>query len=134
MSSSTSRVPSYHRRIGVFWWLGKRTYFVFVMRELSSIFVAWFVVFLLMFVAAVGGGEQAYEDFLDLASHPAMVALNVVGLAFIVLHTITWFALTPQAMVLRLGGRQVPGIVILAAQYTGLAVVSAFIYWLVVLA
>ena len=60
--------------------------------------------------------------------------MNAVALVFLVLHTITWFALTPQAMVLRLGGRQVPGIVIIAAQYAGLAVVSAFIYWLVVLA
>jgi hypothetical protein len=37
-------------------------------------------------------------------------------------------------MVLRLGGRRVPGLVIIAAQYAGLAVVSGFIYWLVVLA
>ena len=60
--------------------------------------------------------------------------MNAVALAFLLLHTVTWFALTPRAMVLRLRGRQVPGIVIIAAQYAGLAVVSAFIYWLVVLA
>jgi fumarate reductase subunit C len=57
-----------------------------------------------------------------------------VALAFLVLHTITWFALTPQAMVLNLGGRRVPGALIIVAQYVGLAAVSAFIYWLVVLA
>jgi len=131
MSSSTSRVPSYQRRIGVFWWLGKRTYFVFVMRELSSIFVAWFVVFLLLFISAVGRGEQAYEDFLDRASHPVLVTLNVVALAFLVLHTITWFALTPQAMVLRVRGQRVPAWVIIASQYAGLLVVSAIVYWLV---
>ena len=134
MSTSTQRVPSYQRRIGVFWWVHKRSYFLFVMRELSSLFVAWFVVYLLMFIAAVGGGEQEYEKFLDHASSPLMLAVNAVALAFLVLHTVTWFALTPRAMVLRLRGRQVPGIVIIAAQYAGLAVVSAFIYWLVVLA
>jgi fumarate reductase subunit C len=134
MSTDLGRVPSYQRKLGVFWWLHKRTYFVFVMRELSSIFVAWFIIFLLMFVAAVGGGEQKYEDFKDLASHPLMILLNVVTLGFLVLHTITWFALTPQAMELRVRGNKVPGIAIVAAQYAGLAVVSAFIYWLVVLA
>ena len=134
MSTSVTRVPSYQRRIGVFWWVHKRSYFLFVMRELSSLFVAWFVVYLLMFIAAVGGGEQEYEEFLDRASSPLLLAVNAVALAFLVLHTVTWFALTPQAMVLRLRGRQVPGIVIIAAQYAGLAVVSAFIYWLVVLA
>ncbi len=131
MSSSTDRVPSYQRPIGVFWWLRKRTYFVFVMRELSSIFVAWFVVFLLLFIRAVGHGDQAYQDFLDWASNPVVVALNVVGLAFLVLHTITWFALTPQAMVVKLGGKRVPASMIIASQYVGLLVVSAFVFWLV---
>lgn len=134
MSASTGRVPSYRRPIGVFWWLHKRSYFLFVMRELSSIFVAWFVVYLLMFIAAVGGGQEAYDAFLDRASSPLLLVVNAVALAFLVLHTITWFALTPRAMVLRLRGRQVPGPVIIAAQYAGLAVVSAFIYWLVVVA
>ena len=122
---------TYQRRMSVLWWVRKPTYFLFVMRELSSLFVGWFVLYLLMFIAAVGNGEEAYRDFLDRASHPAMVALNVVALAFVVLHAITWFALTPQAMVLRVGGRQVPGAVIMAAQYAGLVVVSAVVYWLV---
>jgi fumarate reductase subunit C len=132
MSTSTQRVPSYQRRMGVFWWVRKRSYFLFVMRELSSLFVAWSVVYLLMFIAAVGGDEGTYERFLDRASSPLLLLVNAVALGFLVLHTITWFALTPRAMVLRLGGRQVPGIVIIAAQYAGLAVVSGFIYWLVV--
>ena len=132
--STPIRVPSYQRRIGVFWWVHKRSYFLFVMRELSSLFVAWFVVYLLMFVAAVGGGRQKYDAFLDRASSPLFLVVNAVALAFLVLHTITWFALTPQAMVLNLGRRRVPGVLIVAAQYVGLAAVSAFIYWLVVLA
>ena len=134
MSTSVTRVPSYQRRMSVFWWVHKRSYFLFVMRELSSLFVAWFVVYLLMFIAAVGGGAEKYDAFLDRASSPLFLVVNAVALAFLVLHTITWFALTPQAMVLNLGGRRVPGVLIIAAQYVGLAAVSAFIYWLVVLA
>ena len=134
MSTPVTRVPSYHRRMGVFWWVHKRSYFLFVMRELSSLFVAWFVVYLLMFIAAVGGGEAKYDAFLDRASSPLFLVVNAVALAFLVLHTITWFALTPQAMVLNLGGRRVPGALIIVAQYVGLAAVSAFVFWLVVLA
>ncbi len=48
-----------------------------------------------------------------------------------VLHTITWFMLTPQAMVVSVRGRRVPAAAILGGQYVGLAVVSAFIFWLV---
>ena len=134
MSTSVTRVPSYQRRMSVFWWVHKRSYFLFVMRELSSLFVAWFVVYLLMFIAAVGGGEEKYDAFLDRASSPLFLVVNAVALAFLILHTITWFALTPQAMVLNLGGRRVPGMLIIVAQYAGLAAVSGFVYWLLVLA
>jgi fumarate reductase subunit C len=126
-----STLAPYRRPVSTWWWLRKRSYFVFVMRELSSFFVAWFVLFLLLMIAAVGRGESSYEGFLDFASHPVVVAVNVVASAFLVLHVVTWFALTPQAMVVQVRGRRVPGSVILASQYVGLAVVSGFVVWLV---
>ena len=58
----------YRPRVSTWWWTRKRTYFVFVMRELSSIFVGWFVVYLMLFAYAVGQGEAAYERFLDWAA------------------------------------------------------------------
>ena len=122
---------TWRRPVSTWWWLRKRTYFVFVMRELSSLFVGWFVVFLLLLIRAVGRGDAAYEDFLDWAASPMVVVIDVVAFAFIVLHAVTWFSLTPQAMVLRVRGRTVPGWLIIGAQYAGLAVVSAFIAWLV---
>ena len=131
MSTQTEEDLRFHRRIPVLWWIRKRSYFLFVMRELSSLFIAWLVLYLLLFVRSVGRGEQAYEDFLDWASSPWLVVLNVVAFAFLVLHTITWFSLTPQAMVLDVGGRRVPPAAIIGAQYAGLVVVSAFIFWLV---
>ena len=121
----------YRPRVSTWWWTRKRSYFVFVMRELSSIFIAWFVVYLLLFVYAIGQSEAAYRNFLDWAAAPWVVALNVVASAFVLLHTVTWFSLTPQAMDVRLDGRKVPGFHIIAGQYTGLVVVSAFVLWLV---
>ncbi len=122
---------TYRRPIPVLWWVRKRSYFLFVMRELSSIFIAWLVLYLLLFVRAVGRGEAAYDDFLDWAASPVLVVLNVVALAFVVLHTITWFSLTPQAMVVSLGGRRLPAAAIIGAQYAGLGVVSTLVVWLV---
>ena len=49
----------YRRPISTWWWIRKRTYFVFVMRELSSIFVAWFAVFLMVMIFAIGRGEAS---------------------------------------------------------------------------
>ncbi len=121
----------YHRRIPVLWWVRKRSYFVFVMRELSSIFIAWLVLYLCLFVRAVGRGEAAYRAHLEWAAAPWLVVLNVVAFGFVVLHTVTWFTLTPRAMVVAVRGRRVPGALIIGAQYAVLAVVSGLVFWLV---
>jgi fumarate reductase subunit C len=121
----------HHRPMPVLWWVRKRSYFVFVMRELSSIFIAWLVLYLCLFVRAVGEGEAAYRAHLEWAASPWLVVLNLVALGFVVLHTVTWFALTPRAMVVAVRGRRVPDAVVIGAQYAVLAVVSGFVLWLV---
>lgn len=121
----------YRRPVSVWWWTRKRTYFLFVMRELSSLFIAWLVFFLLLLIRAVAHGEAAYAEFLERAASPWLVALNLVAFGFLLLHAVTWFSLTPKAMVLSVRGRRVPPAAILGAQYAGLAVVSAFVFWLV---
>jgi fumarate reductase subunit C len=130
-------VRLYRRRKPVFWWVHKPTYFLFVMRELSSLFVAWFVGYLLLLVHAVSQGEAAYRDFVDDTDAWWLVAINVVGFAFLLLHTITWFHLTPKAMVVqvprhpavpeRLRGWTAPAWLILASQYVGFAVVTVLL-------
>ena len=102
------------RRISRLWWLRRRSYLVFVIRELSCVFVAWFVVFLLLLVRAVSQGDREYQRFLDLSANPWMLALNAITLFFVVFHTITWFNAAPQAIVVHLRGRRVPAPVLLA--------------------
>jgi fumarate reductase subunit C len=131
MTESDLQHRPYHRPISTWWWLEKRSYFVFMMRELSSIFVAWSVVFLLLLLYAVGRGDDEYQDFLDWAASPWLVVVNVVSLLFLVLHTVTWFDLTPKAMAVRVRGERVPAWLVLASQYAGWIVVSAFVVWLV---
>ena len=125
------RPRTYKRPVSVFWWTERRSYALFVLREFSCVFVAWFVVYLVLFVYAVGQDEAAYRRFLDWAASPWVTALNVVALAFVLLHTVTWFSLTPQAMSVRVMDRTVPSFHIIAGQYTGLVVVSVFVFWLV---
>jgi fumarate reductase subunit C len=123
----------YHRpRTSVLWWLGRRTYTAFILRELSSVFVAWFVVYLLLLVRAVGRGAAEYQRFLDWSANPLVIALNVVALAFVLYHAVTFVNLTPQAMVVKLRGRRVPGFVLAGSMYLAWLVVSAFLVWLVV--
>jgi fumarate reductase subunit C len=122
----------YRRRMPLLWWTRRRSYATFMLRELSSVFVALFVVELLLLVRAVARGPAAYEGFLNAMAGPAMIVLNLVALAFLLLHAVTFANLTPRAVVVRLRGRTVPSRAILAGVYLGWLVVTAFLAWLVV--
>ena len=94
-------------------------------------FVAWFVVFLLVLVHAVSGGDAAYQAFLSWAATPGIMVLNVVSLFFVVFHAVTWFNLAPQAMVVRLRGKRVPGRLITLSNYAAWVAVSAVVAWVI---
>ncbi|OJF10677.1 fumarate reductase subunit C [Couchioplanes caeruleus] len=122
----------YRRRMPRWWWARRRSYTTFVLRELSSVFVALFVVELLLLVRSVAHGAGAYENFLGTMANPAVIALNLVALAFVLLHAVTFANLTPRAMVVRVRDRTVPSRVVLAGVYLGWLGVTGFLAWLVV--
>ena len=121
----------FRSRVSTYWWLERRSYLAFILRELSSIFVSWSVVYLLLLVRAVSHGESEYEQFLAWSDRPVVLVVNIVSLCFIVLHAITWFNLAPQAMVVRVRGKRVPGSLIMASNYLAWTLSSAFAVWLV---
>jgi succinate dehydrogenase subunit C len=125
--------PRWHRRrVSTYWWAGRASYFAFIVRELSSVFIAWFVVDLLLLVRALRLGDAAYQRFLAQSAHPALVTLNVVTLALVLFHAITWFNLAPQAMVVKVAGRRVPGVLIAGSNYAAWGFVSAVLVWLLI--
>jgi len=117
-------------RMSTYWWLTKPSYLAFILREISSVFVAWGVVYLLWLVRAASRGSAAYGDFLAWSATPIVLLFNLVTVCFIVFHAITWFNLAPQAMVMHLGKTRVPGFVIVASNYAAWLVMSALIAWL----
>jgi fumarate reductase subunit C len=117
--------------VTLLWWLRRRTYLFFVLRELSCLAVAWAVLYLMLLLRAVSDGGDAYAQFVTWARMPWIVVLNVVAFAFLMLHAITWFNLTPAATVVRLRGRRVPPEVVAGSAYAGWVVVSALIAWIV---
>lgn len=122
----------YRPRMSTFWWLRRRSYLAFILRELSSVFVAWSVVFLLLLIHAAAQGAGSYRRFLDWSGTPWVLAVNLVALLFVVYHAVTWIGLTPKATVVRLRGRRVPRVWTLVPLYLCWAVVSALVAWLLV--
>lgn len=131
MEQSQSYTPYHPRwlrqRVSTYWWLEKPAYLWFILREGSCMFVGWFTLYLLLLLDAVLEGPLAYELFLAWSGTPWVLALNVVTLAFVVFHAITFFQAAPQAMVVRLGRTRVPPQAVLLGHYAGWVAISAVV-------
>ncbi|MPY88669.1 MAG: fumarate reductase subunit C [Luteitalea sp.] len=119
----------YRRRMSVWWWLQKGSYAQFVLRELTSVAVAFFAFIFLWQVWALGQGPQAYAHVVARLGTPLAVVLSVVGFVLVLYHTVTWFNLAPAAMVVRVSGRRVPGWMVAAANYAAWVLLSAVVAW-----
>ncbi len=118
------------RRKSTYWWLERVSYLAFILRELSSVFVVWSVAFLLLLVHAVGQGDDSYRQFLSWSASPPVLLLNLTSLFFVVFHAVTWFRLAPQAMVVHVRGRRLPGAWVAASNYLLWALATASVVWL----
>ncbi|PWU03849.1 MAG: fumarate reductase subunit C [Terriglobia bacterium] len=121
----------YRVRVSTYWWTGRRAYLRFILRELSSIFVAWFVLETLFQINALAGGPSAYSDFEQFLRNPVVIASNVISFLFVLFHAVTWFNLSPKAMAVRLGGKRVPAALIAGPNYVAWVLISAGVAWLI---
>jgi fumarate reductase subunit C len=119
-----SRRP-YVRALERHWWLRRRRYVLYMLRELTSLFIAAYCVLLVVGVARLAQGEPAWDGFVAALCGPVAVVLQLLALAFAVIHSVTWFALTPRAMPRAIGGDAASARWIVAAHYVLWAAVSA---------
>lgn len=105
------------RTVSKTWWLDRWPYRIFMLRELSAVFVAAYVVLLLVLVMKVHDGAVAFEDYLDVLQSPLLIAFHLVAFLFALLHTITWFQAVPKGLPLRRGEERVPPQLLIGASY-----------------
>ena len=98
----------YRTRVPTLWWSRKWPYLKFMLRELSSVFVAFYVVILLLQLHALRGGPETYLEFQHWLTNPLLVVLNGISFLFVLFHAVTWFNLTPKAMAVRWRGKRLP--------------------------
>ena len=121
----------FRRRVSTYWWLWKWPYLRFILRELSSVAVAYFVVITLLQIRALERGAEAYAGFEDWMRSPVALILNAISFLFVLFHTITWFNLAPSAMAVRFRGKRVPELLVAGPNYVAWLAVSAAVGWLV---
>ena len=121
------------RSLGWTWWAKRPSYLLVALRESSSVFIAVQVVLMLMLVHKAGQPPADYQGYLDFLWNPGMVVFHVISIAFALLHTFTWFMLLPATVAIRIRGRRIPGILLVAPQFGAWAVVSgliiAWVWW-----
>jgi fumarate reductase subunit C len=131
MIKSTGYLPkAYRPRISTYWWLARWAYLKFILREISSVFVAWIVVVILLQIRAIDRGPAAYLEFQSWLRNPFVLALNIISVFFILFHAVTWFNLAPKAMVVRARGKRIPGAAIATSNYAAWVLISAAIAWI----
>lgn len=113
------------------WYVQRMGYIAFMLRELTSLFNALYMVFLLILLYAISQGRETYAAFLAFLEAPGMIVLHVVALAFSLLHTITWFNATGKAIAIRRGEERLPDAALAVPNYLAWAGVSSFILWIV---
>jgi fumarate reductase subunit C len=121
-----SRRP-YMRKVERSWWLRQPRYVLYMIRELTSLFVGLYCALLVVGLVRLSQGPAAWEGFVAAFSSPLGIAFQLACLAFAIYHSATWFALTPKAMPLMMKDEPVPGIVIVGAHYVAWAVVSIIV-------
>ena len=124
-------MSTYHRPVSNTWWLKRKPYILFMIRELTSVFVAGYCIFLLVLVYKLTQGAEAYDNLMAILKSPSSAALHLVTLSFVLYHTITWFNLTPKILVLYRGEERIPQGLVAGVFYAGWVVVSVIIVCLV---
>ncbi len=124
-------MSTYHRPVSNTWWLKRKPYILFMIRELTSVFVAGYCIFLLVLVYKLTEGAEAYDNLMAILKSTSSVGLHLVTLSFVLYHTITWFNLTPKILVLYRGEERIPQGLVAGVFYAGWVVVSIIIVCLV---
>lgn len=114
------------------WWLKNKRYFAYVVRELTAVFVALWLVCFLAQIPAMGAGAQnlaAHAAWVEQVHSPGWVIFSIVALFMAGFHSWTWFNLMGTVMWMRFGKSPVPAKLIISSMFLawiGASLVVAF--------
>jgi fumarate reductase subunit C len=98
------------------WWLKKKNYLLYMIRELTAVFAALWVVGFLAMLPRLKTDPSVMRS-------PLWIAFSVLALLFVLYHAFTWFNLMGTVLYFRPGKAPIPG---------GLIVASMMVVWVAV--
>ncbi len=114
----------YRQEIKSTWWLKKKSYFFFMMRELTSVFVAAFVLLYAYEIFLLSKGPQVYDLFQESLRRPLFIVFYAVAFLFSLFHTFTWFGVLSKVQVVRIGKWTAPAALVTGSALAGWVAVS----------
>jgi fumarate reductase subunit C len=127
LARERATVRSYPFRQPFTWFLSRRSYLLYMIRELTAFpIAAWWVLFLVE-LARLRDGSGGYRPL-----EGWFVAVSVVCLAAALWHSYTFLNLAGLIMRIPLGDRNVPARVIVGAAFSGFVVLTALVAALVI--
>ncbi len=88
MEPATHRKP-YIRPVRASWWLKRKKYIFYMIRELTAVSNLWITVELFALIL-IGN--------LDLLTHPVVLVLNALAMIGVMIHLVTWYAIFPKGI------------------------------------
>ena len=115
------------------WFMRTLAYRLFMARELTAVFVAGYLFFLMIFLWRLSEGYESLDALLVKMRSPVSVILHLFVFVPALYHSITWFNLTPKAMPVRLGEKRVPDVLVaIGGGYLPWVMVSGALMWALV--
>jgi fumarate reductase subunit C len=127
-----SRQPYMRPMSRTTWYMRKGRYRRYMLREVTCLLVGFYVALMIWALAALADASpQSWARFLASQQNAVMTAVHAFALIYYLVYmTFDWFKLAPKAMALQLGGKAVPGLVVVIGHYVAWIVVTVAVFWL----
>jgi fumarate reductase subunit C len=80
------------------WWKGNTFFVRYMVREVTAVAVWIYALILTVGVLRLGQGEAAWNAWLEALKSPLSLALHLVLLVSMVVHSYSWFEIMPKTM------------------------------------
>ncbi len=100
------REARWRRRGG--WWTHNRRYLLFMLREAGGSLSAVYGIILLGLLVEFSQGASAYANYVAFLQTPAMLVVQAIILAFVLVHALTWFYLIGKSQAVMSANRAPP--------------------------
>ena len=117
---SGAAAPAHPWHMPALWWWKKGSYFMYMMRELSAVFAALWVVLFLAQIPKMAAGPQnlaGFRAWQEMVRSPEWVLFSLTTLVFVIYHAWTWFNLMGTVIYLRAGKLVLTGKPVAAAMF-----------------